>query len=798
MPDMNGLKFLETVKEEKEIDIPFIMFTGKGREEVAMEALNMGAERYLKKGGDPKSQYAVLSDAIEQEWELYRKNKELKKSEKEKSLILESTSEIIAYHDKDHNIKWANEAYREVSGLSQEELEGKKCHQAWGHEMPCENCPVTKAIETGEPTQAELSPETQKQWSSDDPYWLIKGSPVKDSKGDIIGAVEVASDITERKKAEKELRKSKEKYKALFYETPLGVFRYDDKGIITECNDKFVEIIGSSRETLIGLDMINDLEDEKLIEEIKSSLAEGEGYYEGDYTSVTGDKTTAVRVIFKGMRNEEGKIYAGMGLIEDVSERKNKEKELLESREKYRELLESVDVAIIVHDSEGKIISANSAAEEFMGMKEEDLKRKGLGYWEGILYTENRETMDIKDFPVSTVLESKEAKRGDIIGISQPDSQKISWYIISAEPHFDEKGKIKRITTSFKDITQMKKFEDKIKENEQRYRRLFETAQDGMLILDALSGEIMDANPFIRDMTGYSLEELKGKKLWEIGTFRDIAENKEKFDELRKEEYVRYEHLPLKTKDGEEKSVEFVSNLYDVAGRKVIQCNIRDVSERKEAEEREEFLHSLLRHNLQNKSQVILGYLQMLEDLELSEEMKEYTEKAKDVTKEGINVIEKVRKLRKIDEKSEFRLVNIDSILDDVISNYQGQLEDKDIKIETEICEDTVKGGALLEELFSNIIENAINHSNSNKISIKSKAKGDECIITIEDDGRGIPDDKKDKIFEKGFKEGEEAGTGLGMYMAKKIVENYGGNIEVKDSKLGGARFDVILKVENE
>jgi PAS domain S-box-containing protein len=118
--------------------------------------------------------------------------------------------------------------------------------------------------------------------------------------------------------------------------------------------------------------------------------------------------------------------------------------------------------------------------------------------------------------------------------------------------------------------------------SELRYRRLFETAQDGILILDANSGEIMDVNPFLIDLLDYPFEELRGRKLWEIGQFKDIAANRAAFETLQQNEYIRYENLPLRRRDGREIQVEFVSNVYWVETDKVIQCNIRDITVRAE------------------------------------------------------------------------------------------------------------------------------------------------------------------------------------------------------------------------
>jgi PAS domain S-box-containing protein len=121
-----------------------------------------------------------------------------------------------------------------------------------------------------------------------------------------------------------------------------------------------------------------------------------------------------------------------------------------------------------------------------------------------------------------------------------------------------------------------------VRMSELRYRRLFETAQDGILILDANSGEIMDVNPFLIDLLDYPFEELRGRKLWEIGEFKDIAANRSAFDTLQQNEYIRYENLPLRRRDGKQIQVEFVSNVYWVEADKVIQCNIRDITARTE------------------------------------------------------------------------------------------------------------------------------------------------------------------------------------------------------------------------
>jgi two-component system cell cycle sensor histidine kinase/response regulator CckA len=126
--------------------------------------------------------------------------------------------------------------------------------------------------------------------------------------------------------------------------------------------------------------------------------------------------------------------------------------------------------------------------------------------------------------------------------------------------------------------------DDTLRDSEAKYRRLFETAQDGILILDAHSGLITDVNPFLIGLLDYPLEEFIGKTLWDIGPFKQIQESQAAFRELQDKEYIRYENLPLETRSGRRVNVEFVSNVYGVNGKRVIQCNIRDITARKLAE----------------------------------------------------------------------------------------------------------------------------------------------------------------------------------------------------------------------
>ena len=147
-------------------------------------------------------------------------------------------------------------------------------------------------------------------------------------------------------------------------------------------------------------------------------------------------------------------------------------------------------------------------------------------------------------------------------------------------------GEPKEILLGLQDVTAVVEFETNLRRSELRYRRLFEAARDGILMLDPVTRKITDANPFILRLLGYTRSQLIKKELWQIGLLKDEAANQQAFRELKRNGFIRYEDLPLKSKAGRRHEVEFVSNLYDEDGVEVIQCNIRDITERKRAEEK--------------------------------------------------------------------------------------------------------------------------------------------------------------------------------------------------------------------
>ena len=261
-------------------------------------------------------------------------------------------------------------------------------------------------------------------------------------------------------------------------------------------------------------------------------------------------------------------------LEQSESKCKRVEEALQKSEEKFLELLEHINDIFYELDKQGIIQYCSPSIEDLLGYRQEEIIGRSIS-----------DFLDAED-----TISAIENVQKVMVGQTAPHeyrirckSGEIRWIRVYSNPVM--KGdQIVGIRGVMSDITERKQVEEALRDSEKRYRRLFESAKDGILILDADTGKVVDVNPFLIQLLGYSYDELHGKHIWEIGVFKDIAASKEAFKTLQNNEYIRYEHLPLENHDGKPIDVEFVSNVYLVDHTKVIQCNIRDITERKQVE----------------------------------------------------------------------------------------------------------------------------------------------------------------------------------------------------------------------
>jgi PAS domain S-box-containing protein len=352
-----------------------------------------------------------------------------------------------------------------------------------------------------------------------------------------------------------------------------------------------------------------------------------------------------------------------------------------------------------------------------------------------------------------------------------------------------------------------------LQESETRYRRLFETARDGILILDGETGQITDVNPFIEEMLGYSHEHFIGKRLYEIGPFRDIRASLAAFQELQDKGYVRYEHLPLEAKDGHQIDVEFVSNAYWVDHSRVIQCNIRDITKRKQAEEAQsklEFQFQQARkmeaiitlaggiaHQFNNALVVITGTLDLLEmDVSEKESASWYLGSMK---KSALRMTQLTRQLLAYARGGKYQVetISLSDFVRDTLPLLTSGLNPS-VNIMTDLPNDVLKTRADLIQLQMVLLAIMSNASEAlegegciritcrneeitpkNAINFPGLMMGPYVCLTLEDNGKGMDEETRRKVFEPFFTT-KFQGRGLGMAAAYGIVNNHGGQITVE------------------
>ncbi len=269
-------------------------------------------------------------------------------------------------------------------------------------------------------------------------------------------------------------------------------------------------------------------------------------------------------------------------------ERTQVEEDRYQSERHFSLLHETMLQGVVYQDAEGKILSMNPAAVRILGKSPEEFPGHTSESGEHPTFHGDGSFMPALEHPSMVALRTGQELRDVVMGVYNPREKDYRWLNVHAMPLFRPgEDKPYQVYIIFDDITERKRIETTLQDSEVRYRRLFEAAQDGILIVDAETGKIVDVNPFLMDMLGYSKEEFAGKKLWEIGAVKDIEKSKTAFAELQNERYIRYEDLQLEANSGRLIDVEFVSNIYLVDHTKVVQCNIRNITERRKAERRQ-------------------------------------------------------------------------------------------------------------------------------------------------------------------------------------------------------------------
>lgn len=470
-------------------------------------------------------------------------------------------------------------------------------------------------------------------------------------------------------------------------------------------------------------------------------------------------------------------------IVEEVRYRRTR-KEFRESERIFKKSFEANPDLVFLFDKDGACVDVNETALQVLGFEKEEVVGSSL-----------RDNSFLPDEAVKKTTDRLERRdRGEeispyLVELKTKDGERITTEVNIGKL---EEETFEGAIVIAREITERKRILKEVRREKERYEELFRGANEMVITTDE-KGYVKRVNKRVEEVSGYSEEELRGESILKITPPEDRNKYIEFWKRIREGKKTAYE-LKGRTKHGE------TTYLY-ARGRPIIedgeiveiQYNAQDITERKKAEKRQEHLHSLLRHELINKLCIADGYLYLLKKSDLSPDQEKYLEKNEKSIRDGFDLIEKVRTLNKVD-KEEIGEIEVQKIIEKGLEKQKTRAYKKGISIETDLIKKRIEGGNLLKELFSNLVENSVSHSECNIIRVSVDELGDECVVKVEDDGKGIPDEEKAKIFSKGYRKGKNAGSGLGLYLVEEIAKNYGGSVEVKDSELGGARFDVRLQ----
>jgi PAS domain S-box-containing protein len=915
MPRKSGLDFLKELRDSGN-DVPFILFTGKGREEVAVEALNLGADRYFNKFGNPETVYGELVHGIRQAVAQRRVEKEIWDREERLRAILASSpdamiitdmhgiitdcnletlklleassmSDIIGKHSRTLATKETQDtlgiafkkltengliAYQETKFLSKSGSEvpvgfsASILRDAYGKPVGAvalarnisdrkkveaklrqseskfrsffENSPdycyiispegkileINKsALEALGYSKKELlgksfltaiySPFSRKKARKLIANWkltgkiqnedleivtkqgekrtvLLSGHSVCDVDGRLLHYVVVQKDVTERKKADEELRKSEEKYRSIVELSPTGIISLDMNGVITSVNRAILDQTGFSEKEFLGkhFTQLTGIPSENLSEltkKINSFLREETpDVFEFVYCCKDGTRLLAEASV--GLLTQNGEPSGFQMILRDITERKQSDAELRENEKRFRELSELLPEVIFETDEKGTLTFVNHEAYTRFGYSREEFEA-GLHAHQMIAPEDRdqaRETM-------RRVMSGEKTGSNEYTALKKDGT---TFPIIVNSTPIRRGNKIVGIRGLMVDITERKKVEE-ILTKERKTLEKVTGNMNATLIMLSKDYRILWANKYLKnilgDITGklcYSaLNQLDhvcpGCKLKEVAkTGKQAVQERLLHDYAHGDLIFEISAIPIKDEKGN--VAEILELGIDITERKKAENELKNTLKQMETpNEKLSVIGKLTRHDTRNKLAVIANNAYLAKTLLNKDHV---ALESLNSIESSINQIEKILEFSRIYEMlgtEELSYIDVNGSFEEAVLLLSCP---ENIKLVTG-CEDLkVRADSSLRQIFYNLIDNSMKHGETvSRIKVHCRERKTHLKLVYEDNGIGIPEDEKERIFAEGYGKG----TGYGLYLIKKICESYGWSINEKGVPGKGAKF---------
>ena len=742
-------------------------------------------------------------------------------NDKTRAYILENVPAIVAYHDTEQNIVWGNRAYRDGCGLDADQLAGKKCWFAWGLSKPCLNCPVTVALKTGEPAEAELTPEDQEHWPQTQGNWLVRATPVKDDQGNIIGAIEVAFEISELKRRGRvRLEEAEDQILAIAENALDAMVLIDHKGRVVYWNPAAEKIFGYSAAEIMGKEVRAVLVPEEYLEQYKKEIEGfrkiGKGPAVGKVIEVTTKHKSGAIVpieiaVAPIQRRENFWVCA---TIREISKREKMIEDLQQTKDMLKRVLDNIPVMIIKFDPKWKPLLLNKTFENLIGWSMEEAEKVDLIQE---VFANHKHRQEVFEFMQSASPEWRKlnvkTRKGDIVeslwsNVRLSNGNQIGIGV---------------------DTRELLAKENALQESKERFDLLVNRLND-VVWSAKMDGSIIEVNHAFESVYGISEEEFKRNQgLWiEMVHPEDRRIAEASAEKLRTTGQAEAEYR-IVSPDGEIRWIlDRKSILYDEKGQPRQMGGIaNDITELKKKEEEKEVLQKQLiqaqkmeavgrlaggvAHDFNNMLSIILGYTQMtMMRLERSDPIYADLEEIYRAGERSANLIRQLLAFAR-QQTIAPQILDLNAMVSEMLKMLQ-RLIGEDIEI-------LWKPGANLwpvkmdpsqvDQILANLAVNARDAiSGVGKVTLETEnivideeycaqhlyAKpGEFVMLAVSDNGCGIEQESLDRIFEPFFTTKGRGGTGLGLATVYGIVKQNSGFINVYSEPGQGTTFKIYL-----
>lgn len=586
MPGKDGLEFLKELRERRN-SIPFIIFTGKGREEVAIKALNLGADGYFNKIGHPETVYGELAHGICQVVEKIRTEQSLLKSEDKYRRLVENLHEGIWAIDKDSYTTFVNPRMAEILGYSREEMIGKNLF-SFTDERGTE---LAKRLL--ERRQQGIKEQHDFEFIRKDEkriYATLETSPITDDDGNYIGAIAGVMDTTERKKAEQEIVVRDKAMASM----AIGVAIADCQGIVTYVNPAFLRMWAYDDSLkVLGRPAAELWHSRDKVDEVLKAV-ETKEVWAGEMEATRKDGSTFLAYASAAtVKDETGKPVFRVGSFTDITEHKKAIEQNKRASEEWRKTFDAISDFVFTLDKDQRLVRVNKAFCDFLKKEPEDLRGR---YCYEVMHGTD------EPLPNCPCKEMSLARKAVTTEIVCPNLDLA--LLVTVSPLLDDKGEQTGCVHVAKDITEHKRSERELFDERMKLQNIFAASPDAIVLID-MNSNIEECNEGAVKMLGFaSKEEVMDKNAIAFLATKDRQRATHSLENTLKDGLTRDVEYTAVSKDGHELPIELSASVVrDVSGRPVgFVAIIRDITERKKAEEE---IRSLARFPSENPGPVL-------------------------------------------------------------------------------------------------------------------------------------------------------------------------------------------------